>query len=198
MTTGLPEQFPGILRAVSRDLERLAGILESREQEESSEVSLLALEEAAAAYRDALEEVASLLPRPHDGNDRILVVDDDPVSLDMMATFLGRYGEVTTAAAGGEALAVVTKAIRSGKNFRLVLLDVMMPEMDGHEVMKRIRGLEEVYSAGAPAIIAITTALGDRGTVLRARQAGPDGYFVKPVDLDKLGSWVEGKGFSKG
>jgi len=39
------------------------------------------------------------------------------------------------------------------------------------------------------------TALGDRATVMRARQAGSEGYFVKPVDIQTLGGWLEGRGF---
>lgn len=55
--------------------------------------------------------------------------------------------------------------------------------------------LEEVYTAGSTALIVMTTPLGDRATVMWARQAGSEGYFVKPVDIQKLGGWLEGRGF---
>jgi two-component system chemotaxis response regulator CheY len=198
MTSEAHHRYAQKIGALSQELEELAGLLESQDGVEGSEAPLRALQEAVSASRKALEDVADLLTPAPEGNDRILVVDDDPVSLDVLSSFLRRYGEVTTATNGSEALATVTKAIRAGKHFGFVFLDVMMPEMDGHEVLKRIRGLEEVYSAPVPATVAMTTALGDRGTVLRARHEGSGGYFVKPVDLEKLGSWVEGKGLSRG
>ena len=67
---------------------------------------------------------------------RILVVDDTPVNVKLLADLLGAKGyAVVTATSGAEALAAVQAAAPD-----LVLLDVMMPGMDGYEVCRRIRG----------------------------------------------------------
>lgn len=185
------------LRSLGARLEELAKLTESPVPE-GEEADFGKLEEAIRACRATLEEVTALIPVPGGKGPPILVVDDDRVSRDILVGFLGRYGEVTAAASGAEAMAAVTRAVRSGKHFRLIFLDLMMPEMDGHEVLRRIRGVEEVYSTSTPSVVAMTTAMGDRGTVLRARQGGSEGYFVKPIDLAKLGDWVEAQGLPGG
>ncbi len=138
-----------------------------------------------------LRELESSLPRPGGKGLPILVVDDDSVGRGLLVDFLGRYGPTAGAQDGQEALSLVTRAIRSGNPFRLICLDLMMPGMDGGEVLHRIRSLEEVYSVRTPAVVATTTALGDRESVLKARAGGSGAYFVKPIDFAKLGRWVE-------
>ena len=187
--SGLPET----LRSLSANLAKLAKAMEvgGAEDENKGEGYGEALGRTVEACRAALDEIAAALPSSEPGDSKILVVDDDEVSLGLMADFLGRFGEVVAVPTGSDAVAVVTKAVRTGSQFRIIFLDLMMPEMDGHEVLRRIRGVEEVYSIQMPATVAMTTAMGDRDTVLRARQGGSEGYFVKPIDLAKLGEWVE-------
>ena len=57
-----------------------------------------------------------------------------------------------------------------------------------------VRRLEEVYAAGSRALIVMTTALGDRATVMGVKQAGSGGDFVEPLDIRTLGIGLEGKG----
>ncbi len=187
---------------LARDLRILADELETLAKKEEGEAP--PREALLDRVRGALERCGAHLEneargRGGGGTDdpEILVVDDDGTSLGVLAAFLGRFGPVTTASSGEEALSAVTRAIRSGRHFRLIFLDVMMPEMSGTEVLTRIRGLEEVYRVPRPAVVAMTTAMGDRDTVLRARQSGSDGYFIKPLDLKKLGAWVESQGTTK-
>ena len=100
---------------------------------------------------------------------RILVVDDEPMVRDLMARYLARSGfDVQTAADGSAALA----AYRPGA-FDLLMLDVMLPEMDGMEILRRIRRVDSV-----PVIV--LTAKVDEGDRILGLELGADDYVVKP------------------
>jgi len=100
---------------------------------------------------------------------RILVVDDEPMVRDLMARYLARSGfDVQTAADGSAALA----AYRPGA-FDLLMLDVMLPEMDGMEILRRIRRADSV-----PVIV--LTAKVDEGDRILGLELGADDYVVKP------------------
>src|SRR2546423_3325523 len=100
---------------------------------------------------------------------RILIVDDEPVVRDVMARYLARDGfEVRTVADGTEAL----ESYRPG-GFDLLLLDVMLPEVDGMEILRRVRLLDSV-----PVIM--LTAKVEEGDRLLGLDLGADDYVVKP------------------
>ncbi len=106
----------------------------------------------------------------------ILVVEDDPAVRESLERALGFEGySVATARDGGVALS----AVRDG-SFDLILLDVMMPHVDGIEACKRIRA-----SGDRTPILMVTakTAVGDRVDGL---DAGADDYLMKPFALDEL------------
>jgi CheY-like chemotaxis protein len=90
--------------------------------------------------------------------------------------------EVITATNGQEAI----KLVESTENLSLVLMDVMMPEMDGYETMRRIRMRQEFRMLP---IIALTAKAmkGDREKCL---EAGASDYVAKPVNTDQLLSLV--------
>lgn len=106
----------------------------------------------------------------------ILVVDDDPDALEIVGTFLESRGyRVATAPDGRQALAKVDE-LRPD----LVLLDVMMPGMDGLEVLQRIRQVD-------PALpILMLTARDAPGDEALGLQHGADDYVVKPFNWDVL------------
>src|SRR2546423_5983241 len=100
---------------------------------------------------------------------RILIVDDEPVVRDVMARYLARDGfEVRTVADGTEAL----ESYRPG-GFDLLLLDVMLPEVDGMEILRRVRLLDSV-----PVIM--LTAKVEEGDRILGLELGADDYVVKP------------------
>ena len=109
---------------------------------------------------------------------RILVVDDNPSNVDILRARLSTHGyEILTAADGEEALAAVREHLPD-----LVLLDVMMPKLDGIEVCRRIRA-----DAALPFIpIVLVTAKSDPKDVVAALEAGGDEYLTKPVDQAAL------------
>jgi two-component system chemotaxis response regulator CheY len=119
---------------------------------------------------------------------RALVAGDDFASRLLLRTFLSGYGECHVAVNGKEAVEAFGAALEKGRGYGLVCLDIMMPEMDGREALRRMRGLEEAHgillSRGAK--IVMTTALDDIEEVIRCFRELCDAYLLKPIDLAKL------------
>lgn len=114
-----------------------------------------------------------------DGHLRILVVEDDPESLQMMGALLSLWGhEPTLAEAGPAALAALRQAMPD-----VILLDLALPGMDGFEVARTVRRLP---GGGASVLIVAVTAFRGEEHQRQAREAGFDKYLMKPVDIDTL------------
>jgi adenylate cyclase len=113
---------------------------------------------------------------------RILIVDDNPTNVKVLQTRLVAEGyEVVTAGDGEEGLA----AARRDKP-DLILLDVMMPKLDGFEVCRRLRA-----DASFPFTpIIMVTAMADSKDVVAGLEAGGDEYLTKPVDHAALAARV--------
>ena len=110
---------------------------------------------------------------------RILIVDDDIRNVFALTSALEMRGmKVLYAENGREGIA----KLRENPDVDLVLLDVMMPEMDGYEAMRRIRA-DEAYK-NLPMIALTAKAMeGDREKSLAS---GASDYVTKPVDIDRL------------
>lgn len=124
----------------------------------------------------------SMTPRPI----KVLVVDDDPVLLKMVQTFLTSSDdpyEVLLANSGQQALELARTHIPD-----LVLLDLMMPEMDGIEVCVRLRQSRSTYLI--PVIMLTASALQDHR--LEALRTGVDDYLSKPFDPEELEIRIQG------
>lgn len=110
--------------------------------------------------------------------EKILIVDDEPEALKLFGYSLHRQGyEVVVAQNGQEALDAIEKQAPD-----LVILDVMMPAMDGYEVCRRIRANPETKNIP----IIMLTAKSDTGDKLTGFEAGADDYIGKPVTLAEL------------
>ncbi|MCF3131869.1 response regulator transcription factor [Streptomyces olivochromogenes] len=108
----------------------------------------------------------------------VLLIEDDVSVRDGMELVLRRHRyEVTAAGTGEEALAVLDGP--GGASVRLVVLDLMLPGMDGFEVCRRIRARSTV-----PLIM--LTARGDDQDIVTGLEAGADDYVVKPVTAPVL------------
>lgn len=108
---------------------------------------------------------------------RILAVDDDPIFLEILSRMLSQYGEqdVVRVESGADAL----NAIRTAKSrFDLFLFDILMPEMDGIELVKQVR---QIRGCEATPIMMLTK-VAQRDYVTRAFQAGATDYLTKPLD----------------
>ncbi|MGH7480675.1 MAG: response regulator [Longimicrobiales bacterium] len=112
----------------------------------------------------------------------ILIVDDDPDSLNIVRTFLESEGyRIVTARDGKEALALLTD-----EHPGVVLLDVMMPGMDGWEVARTMKAHPELDDVR----IVMLTARSDFEDKQKGLHAGADDYVVKPIKLQELGRTV--------
>lgn len=114
---------------------------------------------------------------------RILLADDDMRNIFALSTVFESYNiNVETANNGAEALDIIKK----DQKIDLILMDIMMPEMDGYEAIAKIRAIKKF--AKLP-IIAITAKAmqGDRQRVL---DAGANDYIAKPLDVNKLLSLI--------
>ena len=121
-------------------------------------------------------------PAPSEARRRILIVDDNLDSVQGMATLQKRRGhEVRTAASGSEALAVAAEFVPE-----VVLLDIGLPEMDGCEVARRLRA----SPALSHALLIAMTGYASPEDRERAKEAGFDEHLIKPVDLNRLRSWM--------
>src|SRR3954469_24489912 len=107
---------------------------------------------------------------------RLLVVDDEPNILELLATSLRFAGfEVTTATNGREALAAARKMRPD-----LVVLDVMMPDMDGFAVVRRMRG------EGGTVPVLFLTARDATEDKVAGLTVGGDDYVTKPFSLEEI------------
>jgi PAS domain S-box-containing protein len=110
---------------------------------------------------------------------RVLVVDDTGMNRDIAASFIRAAGhEVECADGGAEAIAAV-----AATDFDIVLMDVVMPEMDGLEATRRIRALQA--ARGRVPIVALT-AHAFTAQIEECRQAGMDGHLAKPFTMASL------------
>ncbi len=101
---------------------------------------------------------------------KILAIDDDIAMTELLKFLLQPHGfEITTANSGQEGINLIQKT-----NPDIILLDLMMPDMDGWETCKKIR-----YFSNVP--IVILSALNNPSMVASALDAGADDYLIKPV-----------------
>ena len=114
--------------------------------------------------------------------EKILVVDDDIDSLKLIGLMLQRHGyEVSAANAGHQAIAKAT-----AEHPDLIILDVMMPDMNGYEVCRRLRGSADTQ--GIPIIMFTAKTLID--DKVAGFEAGADDYLTKPTHPAELASRV--------
>ena len=110
---------------------------------------------------------------------RILIIDDDPAQLRILEETTKRYGFAPLTAGGGEK-GLEILASTTGSKVSLIILDLIMPGMDGMEFLERL----SVQHSDMPVIV--QTAQGSIETVVKAMRAGADDFVVKPVSPERL------------
>jgi PAS domain S-box-containing protein len=130
-------------------------------------------------------ERAEIKPAPASGLS-ILVAEDNEINALLMRSLLGRLGHRAVLTTNGEEALESWQAARSaGAPYDLVLMDIQMPQLDGIETTRRIRGLEVGQPGRQTPILALTanTLVEDRYACF---EAGMDGFLIKPLDREKL------------
>lgn len=118
---------------------------------------------------------------------KILVVDDDLLNRRVLADILEPYGRCDLAVNGYEALESFQREREAGEPYDLITLDVVMPGMDGTQVLKQIRSLEDAEADGGhPVKVIMVTSESDADTILTSYDSRCDAYLTKPVDGQKL------------
>lgn len=119
---------------------------------------------------------------------RILIAEDDLVSRRFLSKFFVKYGECDTVVDGLETIDAFMLSLRDKNPYDLLLLDIMMPKIDGVKVLKAIRDLEEQRGLLPKDRIKIimVTALGEAELVKKAFEYGCEAYASKPIDTTKL------------
>jgi CheY-like chemotaxis protein len=126
-----------------------------------------AMTAASSLEEDKVEEVRT-------DRGRLLIVDDNEINRDVLARRLGRQGYTTAAAENGrKALEMVQT-----QKFDLLLLDIMMPELNGYEVLRHLKADSQLRDI--PVIM--ISALDDMASIVRCIKLGAEDYLPKPFD----------------
>lgn len=112
---------------------------------------------------------------------KTLIVDDEPTCL---GEILNGWGQCDIATTGIEGLEYVENALKIKAPYELILLDIIIPELNGLDLIKKIRRLELVYnikSVHESKIVVISTRR-DEPSILEAFRNGSTGWINKPID----------------
>ena len=113
---------------------------------------------------------------------RVLIVDDNPMNVELVTFLLGAAGfAVASAADAGSAVLQVT-AFRPD----LILMDIQMPGVDGLELTRRLKADPTAQQI----VVVALTAYAMKGVEARMRAAGCDGYIAKPIDVASFAAEV--------
>jgi CheY-like chemotaxis protein/PAS domain-containing protein len=137
----------------------------------------------AETTREFLRRVEAVRSRRTPSAPRVLLVEDNEDNRDLLAHMLhSRGAEVVVAGSGAEAVDAASR-----QAFSFVLLDLQMPEMDGYQVLRRLRALPD---GGALPVVALTALASE--TVRRKCEAeGMSDFVTKPVTLARIGELVD-------
>ena len=120
---------------------------------------------------------------------KTLIVEDDFISRRLIKEILTPYGDCDIAIDGEEAVQAFRMALDEKKPYNLITMDIMMPNVDGNEALKRIRLLEKERKIDGPLEVKVimTSALDDPRTVVESLyKGGAASYLVKPITKAKL------------
>ena len=117
---------------------------------------------------------------------KTLIAEDDFTGRLVLQGILKQFGNVHIAVDGKECLEAVRHSLESKNYYDLICLDILMPEMDGHQVLKEIRRLE-AKSGQKEVKVLMTTILDDPKNVFEAYyRGGATSYLIKPVHGSKV------------
>ena len=128
---------------------------------------------------------------------KILIAEDEFTCRKLLQIYLSQYGQCFSAGNGLEAIEAIEQSIIENDPYDLVCMDIMMPEIDGLETIKKIREIENnngISGLHGVKIIVVTTK-GLPEDIFEAFRAGCEGYLIKPVLREDLHAELEKLGF---
>ena len=129
---------------------------------------------------------------------RALIVEDEFLSRKVLRSFLMTLFDVDIVVNGREAVEAFKMGHTDGNPYDLILMDIMMPEVDGIEALQKIRKIENENNYRPRVKVIMTTALDDPQTVIKTFYDGEaSAYIVKPVSKDNLYDELEKVGLLK-
>ena len=141
--------------------------------------------------REAAEPVEEKIPeiRKEDSISgvKILLVEDNELNMEIADTLLTEKGAVVTKAENGEKAVEIFSASEAGA-FDVILMDIMMPVMDGLEACRKIRSLKRADAKKIPVFAMTANAFSD--DVEETRKAGMNEHLSKPLDMEKVFSMI--------
>jgi len=124
---------------------------------------------------------------------RVLVADDEEVNRLVLGKIVSPFGKVDLARDGHEVIAAWKEARDEGEPYDLILLDIMMPLLDGHSALSQIRAQEEKegLNSGQQVKVAMVTSLKDWDNALASFKKGVEEYITKPIERVKVIALLE-------
>ena len=117
---------------------------------------------------------------------RILIVEDNRTNQIFMEKILEPFGEMDIAVNGSEAINLYEESMKAKQPYELIMLDIMLPLVDGQSVLYHIRNYEQHHPELSHAKVIVTSALGDVQTVKTMIKYRCDAYLRKPIDRHML------------
>lgn len=126
---------------------------------------------------------AKPIEKPDFSGNKVLLVEDNRLNQEIAAEILRQVGIEADIADDGEIAVEKVKNSVSGQ-YDMILMDILMPRMNGYEATRQIRALDDPEKSGLP-IVAMTANAFEEDKK-EAENAGMNGHLAKPVDIDKL------------
>ena len=119
---------------------------------------------------------------------KFLIVDDEMTYHELMKYILKDHGDVETADDGKEAIEKFKPSTQKSELFKFVFLNIQMPQMDGHQVLRSIRAIENerLTNSSDRTKVVMMSRLDDTENVISALEDGCNHYLVKPFSFDKV------------
>ncbi|WP_045220152.1 response regulator [Desulfonatronum thioautotrophicum] len=118
---------------------------------------------------------------------RTLIVEDSRSMREHLQEIVAPYGHVVQVADGRQAVSAFVRSLEDKKLFDLILMDIEMPVLDGHQALSMIRRLEEQRLGGIRTKVVMVSSLTDYENILKAQfEERADAYLTKPFEPEML------------
>ena len=129
---------------------------------------------------------------------KCLIVEDNRQDYQLLSRMLMNYGDSDFAENGHDAFEIFKQAQAAEEPYDVIFLDIMMPGIDGNEVLRKIREWEKNnLGNGKPVQIVMASSKSDTDTIITSDDDGCQHFFMKPYDKNDLVLLMEKMGFEK-